>query len=534
MPAVTQPTAAVPKSHLVPPCVEVGATSSGTPCAQSDRKWILIAIVLGSSLAFMDGTVVNVALPTLQSKFRATAAGIQWVVQGYALFAAALLLLGGAIGDHYGRRRTFLCGVALFALASAGCAVSQSLGQLISARAIQGIGAALLVPQGLSILSMAFPEQDRARAIGTWSAWTTVFGALGPVAGGWLMQAWSWRLIFLLNLPLVVLIFLLAPRIPESRAMGNGPARPPDRLGATLATLGFAAIIYGLSFAPQLGWRDRMVSAPLAAGLVLLALFVGSQNRPNAMMPLTLFRIPRFLAPNLLTFLLYGALGGALYVIPFYMIQVRHYAPAAAGAVFVPLILLMFLFSARVGALVPRIGERLLMCAGAAFAGTGFAAFAWLAPLHGYALSVLPPVLLLGCGMTLCVAPLTNAVMSSVPPTQTGIASAVNNAISRLAALLAVSLLALVLTHRFVATLGTQLAHSNLPVNAQQQMWANRARLHDIPLSPGLTPGQHEQAARLLDQAFLAGFRSVMWVCAFGAWAGGVAVLLLLPRSESL
>ena len=277
-----------------------------------------------------------------------------------------------------------------------------------------------------------------------------------------------------------------------------------------------------------------MVCVPLAAGLILLALFLGSQNRPNAMMPLTLFRIPRFLAPNLLTFLLYGALGGALYVIPFYMIQVRHYAPSAAGAVFVPLILLMFLFSARVGALVPRVGERLLMCTGAVLAGTGFAAFAWLSSLHGYTLSVLPPVLLLGCGLTLAVVPLTNAVMSSVPSTQTGIASAVNNAISRLAALLAVSLLALVLTHTFVATLRNQLAHSNLPANAQQQIWANRARLHDIPLSPTLSLGQHEQAARLLDQAFLAGFRSVMLVCAVGAWAGGVTVLLLLPRSESL
>ena len=377
---MTQPTVAVPKSHLVPPCSQVGAGSAGAPCAQPSRKWVLIAVILGSSMAFMDGTVVNVALPTLQSNFHATAAGIQWVVQGYALFAAALLLLGGAIGDHYGRRRTFLCGVALFAMASAGCAASQSLGQLVIARAIQGLGSALLVPQGLSILSVSFPEQDRARAIGTWSAWTSVFGALGPVAGGWLMQAWSWRLIFLLNLPLVLLIMLLAPRIPESRAMGDGPARPLDQLGATLATLSFAAVIYALSFAPQLGWRDRMVSVPLLAGLVLFALFLGSQNRPNAMMPLTLFRIPRFLAPNLLTFLLYGGLGGSLYVIPFYMIQVRHYAPAAAGAVFVPLILIMFVFSARVGTLVPRVGERLLMCAGAALAGTGFAAFAWLDP----------------------------------------------------------------------------------------------------------------------------------------------------------
>jgi EmrB/QacA subfamily drug resistance transporter len=535
---VTQSTLAVPKSHLAPPCVQVGGTSDGVSCALPDRKWILVAVILGSSMAFMDGTVVNVALPTLQSTFHATAAGIQWVVQGYALFAAALLLLGGAIGDHYGRRRTFLWGVALFALASAGCAASQSLGQLITARAIQGMGSALLVPQGLSILSVSFPQQDRARAIGTWSAWTSVFGALGPVAGGWLMQVSSWRLIFLLNLPLVLLIMLLAPRIPESRAMGNGPSQPLDRLGATLATLSFAAIIYALSFAPQLGWRNRMVAVPLLAGVVLFALFLGSQKRWNAMMPLALFRIPRFLAPNLLTFLLYGGLGGSLFVIPFYMIQVRHYPPAAAGAVFVPLILIMFLFSARVGTLVPRVGERLLMCAGAALAGTGFAAFAWLSSLppslNGYALSVLPPVLLLGCGLTLCVAPLTNAVMSSVPPTQTGIASAVNNAISRLAALLSVSALALVLAHGFVATLRDQLAHSTLPVGAQQQMWSNRARLHDIPLPPRLTPPQRDQAARLLDEAFLAGFRSVMLVCAFSAWSGGVAVLLLLPRSKSL
>jgi hypothetical protein len=198
------------------------------------------------------------------------------------------------------------------------------------------------------------------------------------------------------------------------------------------------------------------------------------------------------------------------------------------------LILIMFLFSARVGALVPRVGERLLMCAGAALAGTGFAAFAWLAPLHAYALSVLPAVCLLGCGLTLAVAPLTNAVMSSVPPTQTGIASAVNNATSRLAALLAVSVMALVLTHGFVATLKAQLAQSTLAVQAQQQMWANRARLHDIPLPPRLTPGQRDQAARLLDQSFLAGFRSVMLVCAFSAWGGGVTVLLLLPKSESL
>jgi hypothetical protein len=251
------------------------------------------------------------------------------------------------------------------------------------------------------------------------------------------------------------------------------------------------------------------------------------------MMPLSLFRIPRFLAPNVLTFLLYGALGGTLYVIPFYLIQVRHYPPPAAGAVFLPLILLMFLFSARVGGLVPRIGERLLLCLGAALAGIGFAAFAWLDNMHGYALSVLPPVVILGCGMTLCVAPLTNAVMSSVPPTQTGIASAVNNALSRLAELLAVSLLALVLVHGFVSSLSHQLAHSSLPAEAREQMLANQARLHDIPIPPDLTQPQRVQAAQLLDQAFLAGFHSVMLACALSAWAGGLAVLLLLPKQPA-
>ncbi len=525
---------ATPKSHVIPPCTEVGATPSTTPCAQSDRKWILIAIILGSALAFMDGSVVNVALPILQSTFHATSSAIQWVVQGYALFGAALLLLGGAIGDRYGRRRAFIWGVGLFALASIACAASYSLSQLVAARAIQGVGAALLIPQGLSILSAAFPEPERGRAIGTWSAWTTVFAAIGPVVGGWLMQAWSWRLIFLLNLPLVLVILILVPRIPESRAMGEGPARPLDLLGAALATLSFAAIIFALSFAPQLGWRNRMVAFPLLCGLVLFLFFLRSQaNRPNAMMPLSLFRIPRFLAPNVLTFLLYGALGGTLYVIPFYLIQIRHYPPPAAGAVFLPLILIMFLSSARVGAMIPRVGERLLLCLGSALAGLGFAAFAWLDGKPGYALSVLPPVVLLGCGMTLCVAPLTNAVMSSVPPTQTGIASAVNNALSRLAGLLAVSLLSLVLAHGFVSSLSGQLAHSTFPSEVRGRMLANQARLHDIPIPPTLTPPQRLEAAHFLDQAFLAGFHSVMLVCALSAWAGGLLVLLLLPKPHA-
>jgi hypothetical protein len=338
---------------------------------------------------------------------------------------------------------------------------------------------------------------------------------------------WSWRLIFLLNLPLALLVLLLAPRIPESR----GKTQSLDWLGAALATTGFAAIIYALSFAPEVGWRNLRVTAPLAGCGLLLAAFLWSQaGRANAMMPLSLFRIPRFLAANLLTFLLYGALYGALFVIPFYVIQVRHYAPAEAGAVFLPLIAMMFFFSARVGAKAAKVGERRLLAGGALCAGAGFCLLAALSEHGGYWRSLLPGVLLLGVGVTLAVAPLTTAVMSSVDKIQTGIASAVNNALSRLAGLVSVSVLVFVLAHGFSMSLERELARSSLPDAARQQMTAQQARLHDTPIPGGLTEQQHAEAAEMLDRAFFAGYRTVMLWCAVSAWLGGLAVLVLLRR----
>jgi EmrB/QacA subfamily drug resistance transporter len=508
-------------------------SGSAAPCTPANGKWVLVATILGSSLAFMDGSVVNVALPTLQSAFRATSGSIQWVVQGYALFSAALLLLGGTIGDHYGRRRTYVWGVALFALASAGCAASASLEQLVAARAVQGIGAALLIPQSLAILSASFSGVERGRAIGRWSGWTGVFAAVGPVLGGWLLQVWSWRLIFLLNLPLALLVLILSPCIPESRAEVDGQTRSLDWRGAVLATMGLAAVIYALSFAPEAGWHSLRVMAPLIGGGLLLAAFLWSQaGRGNAMMPLSLFRIPRFLAANVLTFLLYGALYGALFVIPFYVIQVRHYAPAEAGAVFLPLIAMMFFFSARVGAMAAKVGERWLMAGGALCAGGGFWLLAELSGKGSYGRSLLPGVLLLGVGITLAVAPLTTAVMSSVEESQTGVASAVNNALSRLAGLVSVSVLVLVLAHGFSARLAQALGRSSLPPAARQAMTAEQARLHDTPIPQGLTEQQHAEAAGMLDRAFFAGYRTVMWWCAVSAWLGGLAVLVLLRRGN--
>jgi EmrB/QacA subfamily drug resistance transporter len=517
----------VNRSHAISPCAETSETALTSPCAPSNRKWVLIATILGSSLAFMDGSIVNIALPALQSSFRATSGEIQWVIQSYALFGAALLLLGGAIGDRYGRRRAFAWGVAVFTLASAACAASHTLGQLVFARSIQGIGAALLVPQGLAIISASFPEEERGRAIGLWSAWTSVFVAVGPVAGGWLMQIWNWRLLFLLNLPLALLVFLLVPKIPESTAQIAGEAkRPLDFFGATLNTLSFAAIIYALSFASQIGWRNPRILGLLLGGIVLFVAFLKSQaQNPNAMMPLSLFRISRFSVSNVLTFLLYGALGGALYVSPFYLIQVRRYTPTEAGAAFIPLIALMFIFSSPIGSLVSRFGERRFLIAGSALAGLGFAAFAILDHYSGYAASVLPGVCLLGLGMTLAVTPLTTAVMASVPSGMTGMASAINNTVSRLAALLSVSAVSLVLAHGFMADLKPALDRSDLPEFARQQIYSDRARLHDIPLPDGLKTSQRTEANDLIDHAFLSGFRIAMFACAFAAGMGAFAGL---------
>jgi EmrB/QacA subfamily drug resistance transporter len=476
----------------------------------------------------MDVSVVNVALPRLQSYFGATSSAIQWVIQSYALLCASLLLLGGAIGDRYGRRRTFISGAILFALSSICCALSSSLAQIVGARAVQGIGAALLIPQSLSILSASFPEDSKGKAIGVWSAWTSIFSALGPVAGGWLVQVASWRLIFLLNLPIVLLILFLAPRIPESRAStAEGDAVSLDWLGVILATTSFAAIIYSLSFAPQFGWTDPRVVWLLPAGLMLLGTFLVSQAlRRNAMMPLKLFRSPRFLVANLMTFFLDGAVGGALYVIPFYLIQVRHYPPAFAGAVFLPFVALMFLFSSRVGTISPLVGERMLLFVGAVLAGFGFATFAWLDHLKTYWFAVLPGVIILGIGMTLAVAPLTMAVMSSVPEPEIGIASAVNNTLSRLGALLAIPLLSLVLAHGFSATLDQGLQRLPISIEVRNQILSNKSRLHDIPIPARLNSTSKEAVSAVIDRSFLVGFRRVMFVCALVAWTGALTITL--------
>ncbi|TWI49938.1 EmrB/QacA subfamily drug resistance transporter [Pseudoduganella flava] len=497
------------------------------------RRWLLAATILGSGMAFIDGTVVNVALPALQRAFGADVRAAQWVVESYALLLAALLLVGGAAGDRYGRRRVFLAGVALFGVASAACGASATIGQLIAARAVQGVGAALLVPGSLAIISAAYDGDERGKAIGTWSGWTAITAALGPVIGGYLVENLSWRYAFLINVPLALLVAWMTVRhVPESHD-DAAPARL-DWPGALLASAGLGLLVYGLIEAPQRGWADAAIAGALAGGTLLLAVFVVVEWRGAApMLPLALFRSLDFTGANLLTLFLYGALGGGLFFLPLNLIQVQGWSATAAGAALVPFTVLMFTFSRYVGTLADRHGPRPLLVAGPAVAAAGFALLAWPGIGGAYWNTFLPGVLVLGSGMTLAVAPLTTTVMNAVPGHQSGIASGVNNAVSRAAALLAIAVLGIVMSRGFDAELARRLHAAPLPDEVRREVYAQKARLGAIVPPAGLDGAGRRHVEAAVHEAFVAGFRHVMWVSAGLALLSAGCAGLLIGRSRT-
>jgi EmrB/QacA subfamily drug resistance transporter len=504
------------------------------PCRPVDRKSILLMTILGSSLAFMDGSVVSVALPTFQSTFYATSSEVQWVVQSYALFCAALLLLGGTLGDRLGRKRIFAVGIGLFTLASAGAALSMSLSQLVVSRSIQGVGAALLIPQSLAILSAAFPGRERASAIGAWSAWTSVFAALGPVVGGLLIQASSWRWIFLLNLPLAVWIVLLLPKLRESNTeLSTLSLATFDLRGTFLNTLGLGSFVYSLSFGPQLGWTNLRVILSMLAGVSLIGAFLYSQwHNEHAMMPLSLFSNRRFLAVNLLTFFLYGSLGVAFYIVPFFSIQIKHLSPFATGAAFLPCIAVMFLFSSRVGRISSELGERSFLVVGAVCSACGLALFGVSAHRQGYIASLLPGMVLLGVGITIALSPLANVVMSSVPDEEAAIASAVNNSISRIAGLVILSIATIFLSHGFDRSLRAQLSISPLPSQMKSQIYTDHALMTAVRVPSNFGNEAERQGRRIVDRAFTNGYSAVMYAAGLGMLLAALPVIFWWGESS--
>jgi len=504
--------------------IHVGAAS--TPCGRSSGKWVLAATILGSSMAFIDGTVVNVALPALQTALNASLADVQWVIEAYSLLLAALLLVGGSLGDRCGRRRIFLIGVVIFAAGSAWCGLSGNVHQLIIARAVQGFGAALLVPGSLAIISSAFREEDRGRAIGTWSGFSAITAAIGPVLGGWLIDHVSWRAVFFINIPLAIVVIVIAIRhVPES--IGNAKGRL-DWWGAVLTTASLGTLVFALIESSRLTFAHLVVMvSSVASGGCFIALVLLERRRRDPMLPMELFQSRTFTGANLLTLFLYGALGGTLFFFPLNLIQVQQYSPTQAGAALLPLILIIFLLSRWSGGLVHRYGAKIPLVIGPLIAAVGFALFIIPSLSGSYWRTFFPAVVVLGIGMAVSVAPLTTTVMNAVAQERAGIASGVNNAVSRVAGLLAIAVFGIVMLQSFNHALDARLADLNLSPAAQKSFETERAKLAgaDVSRSP---PELRASLRAAIDRSFVDAFRRVMLIGAVLAFASAVAALALI------
>ena len=515
------------------PCTEVFATPADTSpaCATTSRPWVLAATILGSSMAFIDSTIVNVALPALQSTLHATVVDVQWVIESYGLFLSALILVGGALGDSVGRRAIFLAGIVGFALASVGCGFSSAIRTLLIWRSVQGIAAAALVPGSLAIISACFDEQSRGKAIGTWAGFTTITTALGPVLGGWLIEHISWHWIFLINVPLAVLALVISLwHVPESR---NPDAGHIDWVGALVATFGLAALIYGFLASSLLGWGNFQVIASLIFGLGSLSAFLLVEKKVQApMVPLQLFKISTFSAANLLTLLLYAALGIFFFVFPLNLIQVQKYSATATGAASLPMILLMFLLSRWAGGLISRYGSKVPLIVGPLIAAVGFFLFARPGVHAQYWTSFFPAFVVVGLGMAITVAPLTTVVMNSVGQERAGTASGINNAVARVAGVLAVAVLGALLTDAFAHSLRQSVAALNLRSDIAHHLESNLDMLGNLDAPPGTDDATASLIRSKIAEAFVFGFRLITVLCAILAIASAAVAWWKMPSEK--
>ena len=518
---------------LKQPCDEgviQSSPCSPLPCRPAARPWILAAAILASSMAFIDGTVVNVALVALQREFNATLADVQWVVEAYALFLASLVLVGGSLGDIYGRRRIFALGIVIFALASVACGLAPGINQLIMARAAQGIGAALLVPGSLAIISASFPENERGRAIGTWSGMSAITGAIGPVIGGWLIEHATWRWAFFLNLPMAaVTLAITFQHVPESH--GDTGIKRLDWPGAVLVTTGLGLIVFALLESSKDGWRSGFVIGGFVAGLVALVFFLVVESRShNPILPLELFHMRNFTGANLLTLFLYAALGGAMFFLPLNLIQVQGYTATAAGAALLPFILLFSFLSRWAGGLVERWGPKRPLVIGPLIVGLAFVLLSLPARGGSYWTTFFPGIVLLGLGMAMSVAPLTTVVMTSVSADRGGVASGVNNAVARMAALLAIAVFGLGMLYAFNRSLDRRLDSLGLAPEVREHLNNDRTKLATLEPPPTLVLETAMSVRRMIADSFTTGFRTVLVIAALLSLLGALIALLVIEK----
>jgi EmrB/QacA subfamily drug resistance transporter len=512
------------------PCDEavIRSTNADVLCKVHAGRWVLAATILASGMAFIDSTVVNIALPVLQASLHATIVGVQWVVESYGLFLAALIIVGGSLGDLLGRRRMFLFGVGIFAAASITCGLSSNIQQLVIARCVQGVGAAFLVPGSLSIISSCFDEQTRGQAIGTWSGFTAITTALGPVLGGWLIGHASWRWAFFINVPVAAAVIIISLwRIPESR---NATAEHVDWPGALVATVGLGGMVYGFIESTNLGWGHPLVFGSLIVGFVCLLLFAFVEAKASSpMLPRGLFASRSFTGANMLTLFLYAAVGIFFFLFPLNLIQVQGYSTTATGAAVLPFILLMFFLSRWSGGLVRRYGSRAPLVIGPLIAAAGFVLFAVPSVGVSYWKSFFPAFVILGLGMAISVAPLTTVVMSSAGQNRSGIASGINNAVARVASVLAIAILGIVMVRMFRSGLDRSFSGRMLPPNIIQYLQSNAIKLAGVDLPSGVDASTAVAIRASISHAFVFGFRIEMFICAALSLASSVVAWLLVP-----
>ncbi|MDQ6930506.1 MAG: MFS transporter [Candidatus Eremiobacteraeota bacterium] len=484
--------------------------------------WVLVATILGSSLVFIDGSVVSIALPVIQTELHASSSQTQWIVEGYTLVLGALMLLSGALADRYGRKRIFLLGVVIFALGSLGCGLAPSIDALLWARVIQGIGGTMLAPASLALIGAYFEGEARGKAVGTWSAFSAIAAVIGPVLGGAVIDHFGWRWVFAINVPFASAIIVICTlKLKESR--DEEDLGKLDIWGSAAITLSLAAIVYAFIAAGLNGWTNPYVIAAAIIGPLALGLFVWVEaHHPSPIMPLRLFRGRTFTGVNLLTLVLYGALGGMFYFLPFVLIRVMHYSATFAGFATIPFIIILVALSRTTGALTYRFGARLLLTVGPSVVACGFLAFSLL---HGtsYWTAIFPGIMLIGLGMGLTVAPLTTTMMESVEQHRVGLASGINNAISRVAGLLTIAIFGVVLATFFNSSLSHRLDDAHVPPVARAQVDAQRPRLAGATL-------QDARLQQTVLQAYDDGFRTVAFCCAFLAGAGALCAALLIEK----
>ncbi|MFB6456599.1 MFS transporter [Chitinophaga sp. Hz27] len=498
-------------------------------------RWVMVSTILASAMAFIDGTALNVVLPSLQKHLQATAEELFWVINSYMLILAALILIGGSLGDRLGRKRIYMIGITIFILGSAACGCSSTAGMLIFFRVIQGIGGALMIPGSLSLISSSINDDERGRAIGTWSAVTTLVTMGGPALGGALADAGLWRAIFFINVPIgIIALLILATKVAETRD-ADAPATI-DYAGAFLIAAGLAAVTFGFLRMPTVGFGHPQIYGTIGAGIILLILFVIVEKKGKyPMLPMNLFNNKVFTSTNLLTFFLYAGLSGGMLFLSLNLIQVQGYTQLESGLTFLPFTILMIFLSRLAGSLADKWGPRYFLIAGPAIAGLGLFLMSRVGQTtgaHEYWYTFFPGILVLGLGMSLTVAPLTATVMGAVSTHLSGTASGVNNAITRIAAVFAVAILGALAVVYFSGAVSQDIERLQLNAVEQQSILAQTADLGNATAPKQLSPVVRTAVTGVYHKSFITAYQKVMWWSAVSAWLGALMILLFSSKQK--